>query len=309
MKQQLSTSRLIGAHVSAAGGVEKALERASTIGARSLQIFSGSPRVWARPKIESFDPKKITAKQKELSVAPIIIHALYLINLAGEKPELRQKSQQALVFDLRVDSLIGGSGVVVHLGSHTGRGWEAVREQVAQSIVKILEMTPENSTFLIENSAGQKGKLVSDLNDLRWLLDKVNSPRLGWCVDTCHSWAAGYRLLTGAELNLTKPSDHSKAVVETLSSDNRSLPDEIERLKLWSSLKCIHVNDSRDPFASGRDRHANLLEGSIPSGELASFLAHEKLKHLPLILEVPGQDKSGPNEENIQKLIKLTSGK
>jgi deoxyribonuclease IV len=269
--------RLIGAHMSAAGGVDKAVVRAAEIGCNAVQVFSGSPRVWARTSLDAIDTDKIFSKQQELSVSPIIIHALYLVNLASDNPELVTKSRNALRFDLQFDSLVKGSGVVVHLGSHQGRGWESSRDQVASEIKKILADSPDDSHFLIENSAGQNGKLCSDLAEIRWLLDEVKSDRLGWCVDTCHAHAAGYEV-------------------------GQKLGQEIARLKLWSSLKCIHVNESRDPFDSGRDRHANFGEGLIGSEAMSQFLALPDLQHIPMMTEAPGIDGMGPDAENIKRL-------
>ncbi len=282
----MATSQWLGAHVSAAGGVENAIERAVNIGANCVQIFSNSPRVWAKPPLERFNPETIAAKKKEKNVGPIITHALYLVNLASDNPELLEKSHKALVFDMNFDNRIKGDGVVVHLGSHQGKSWPVVREQVAEGIKAILEESPEDAHFLIENSAGQNGKLCSDLDEIRWLLDQVKSPKLGWCVDTCHAFAAGY------SLGDTK-------------TERLSLVDDISRLDLWETLRCVHVNDSRDPFGSGRDRHDNLGEGNIPTEDLRSFLHHPEVIKKPKILEVPGENKEGPDAENIQRLQKL----
>ena len=282
-------NRIIGAHVSASGGLGKAIERAHAIGANSAQLFSGSPRVWKRKDLRDVETQKMFSKREELSVEPIFIHSLYLVNLASDKPELLQKSFDALKYDLEFDSHIRGSGIVVHLGSHTGRGWDAVKEQVAEQITKLLDATPADSTFLIENSAGQKGKLCSDLEEIRWLFDTVQGgERLGWCFDTCHAHAAGYSLGT-----------------EPRSLTGKLALEEIERLQLWDLLKCIHVNDSRDDFDSGRDRHANLGEGNIPTEDLEYFVNHERVVPIPLILEVPGLDKKGPDAPNVEYLKNL----
>jgi deoxyribonuclease-4 len=286
-------SRKIGAHVSASGGVDKAVERAHEIDANCVQVFSGSPRVWKKPDLASIDAKKIAAKQQELFVSPIFTHALYLLNLASEKEDLQQKSIAAIAFDLAFDARIGGAGVVVHLGSHQGRGWEAVRDQVATLVSQILRAAPAESHFLMENAAGQNGKIGGDLEEIRWLLDQVNSPQLGWCFDTCHGFASGYSL---GEKQHAAPADAKNHRVH-------SALEEISRLKLQQTLRCIHVNDSRDAFASGLDRHANIGEGQIPPADLKYFLNHDLTKNIPIITEVPGIDgKSGPDAENIRRL-------
>lgn len=272
-------SRKIGGHVSAAGGVDKAIERAHAIGANCVQVFSGSPRVWARAPLEKIDLNKLFSKQEELGVSPIFTHALYLTNVASENADLVRKSREALIYDLRFDALVKGSGVVVHLGSHQGRGWEAVKTQTAAVIGEVLAATPPESHFLIENSAGQQGKLCSDLTEIQWLLQQVGSDRLGWCFDTCHGWAAG----VAYEQMIAQAKD----------------------LKILDSLRCIHVNGSRDPFGSGRDRHANIGEGEIPDDALAAFLNNPAVNQIPLITEVPGIDGEGPDAENIRRIKAL----
>ncbi len=291
MSNQISKTR-IGGHVSMSGGLNKAVERAAEIGGNCMQIFSGSPRMWRRRDLKSFGFEKMFSKQKELDVEPVFIHALYLINLASDNPELITKSVRSLIYDLKLDSLAKSSGVVVHLGSHQGRGWESTREQLVKHIQQILKETPEDSQLLIENSAGQKGKVGSDLKEIKWLLDQVDSQRLGWCVDTCHAFAAGYTLASESEFIGSQGS-------------LGYLLDEIENLDLEDSLKCIHVNDCKTKFASGNDRHENIGEGEIPKVSLEDFLNHSLIKAKPLITEVPGMDGEGPDLENINRIKKL----
>lgn len=270
----------IGAHVSAAGGIENTPKRAADIGCNSIQLFSGSPRVWRKPDLTSHDTDKFFSEMKKNGILSVFTHAIYLVNLASDKPELIEKSLTTLKYDMVFDALVKGSGVIVHLGSHQGRGWGAVRDQVSAHIKDIISASPKEATFLIENSAGQKGKLCSDLSEIRWLLDEVDSQQLGWCFDTCHGFTAGYSL-------------------------NSSTVDTITELELWPTLKCIHVNDSRDDFGAGRDRHANLGEGNIPQVDLKFFLNHPQVKSIPLLLEVPGTDKKGPDAPNVEKLKEL----
>lgn len=299
MKQKQYIARLVGAHVSAAGGVEKAIERVAEIGGNCLQVFSGSPRVWAKKPLDTHSYKQIKVNQDKLGIKTVFTHAIYLTNLASENPELLVKTKESLEYDLKFDAKISGSGVVVHLGSHMGRGWEAVREMVAGEIAELLARADANSTFLIENSAGQNGKLCSLMSEIRWLIDRVgelrgkDDRRLGWCFDTCHAHAAGY--LLSETLPPTQPPQ----------SRNPSLGravDDISKYDLWQSLRCIHVNGSKDPFGAGRDRHANLGEGELTMESISDFLCQPQLTHIPLILEVPGTNDSGPDKENVIRL-------
>lgn len=289
-------NRKIGAHVSAAGGIDKAVVRVAEIGGNCLQLFSGSPRVWAKKSLEEQPVDKFDSNREKYNVSPIFTHALYLVNLASDKEENIRKSFASLKYELEFDSLVKGSGVIVHLGSHQGRGWEASRAQIVGHIDQLLSETPDDSTFLIENSAGQKGKITSNLEEIRWLFDElearnkwVSAGRLAWCFDTCHAFAAGYRL-----------GDPTK-----VASTEKSAIQAISELRLWKTLKVIHVNDSKDPFGSGRDRHQNIGDGTIPKEELKFFLNYKKLLDIPLILEVPGVDKKGPDAENVERVCQI----
>jgi len=273
---------LIGAHVSAAGGTDKAIDRVHDIGGNVVQLFSGSPRVWARPLLESIDVSKVSSKKQEFGVSSIFTHSLYLLNLASDNPELIRKSTEALQFDMSFDSHIKGNGIVVHVGSHQGRGWEAVKDQVVREIAGILEASPSDAHFLIENAAGQNGKVGGDLAEIKWMIDQLKSPQVGWCFDTCHGFAAGYCL---------NPADMAKGAIAAIQANG-----------LADTLTVIHVNDSRDPYDSGRDRHANLGEGLIPPDEFQAFLRDPLISSKPLILEVPGEDNAGPDATNIERL-------
>jgi deoxyribonuclease-4 len=293
-------SQLIGAHVSTAGGTEKAMKRASEIGANAIQIFSGSPRFWKRRKLSEIATDKLFSEQAKYDVKEIYIHALYLTNLATDKPELAKKSVDALKYDLSFSSHIKAKGVIVHVGSHQGRGWENVRENVAKRIKEIIDNTPKDSIFLIENSAGQKGKVNSDLSEIRWLIDTVGSNRLKWCLDTCHAFSAGYSLS-----KLQSKANDNSTLGGTSKSERGLITNEIEKYQLWDDLVVIHVNDSKGKFAGGIDRHENLGEGNITTEAFKEFLKHPQVAKKPLLLEVPGIEGNGPDKENIERLKKL----
>lgn len=300
--------RKIGAHVSTAGGLHTAFERAASIGCNCLQLFSGSPRIWNKKPLAENVTKEFFSEQEKYAITPILTHALYLVNLASDNPETLRKSFESLRYELEFDATIKGSGVIVHVGSHQGRGWENVRAQILEQIAALLAVTPKNSQFLIENAAGQNGKIGGNLAEIQWLLKElektgsyVSQKRVGWCFDTCHAHAAGYFLGAGA------PQEQLFAA-EKIGREPASAHQEISRLELWDALKCIHVNDSRDPFGSGRDRHENLGDGLIGISSLTEFLANPEVQHISLITEVPGIEGGGPDAENIHRLHELTGG-
>lgn len=279
----------VGAHVSTAGGLSKSVGRAVEIGANCFQIFSSSPRMWLADLPSGEEVEKFKKEMEKTKMGEVFIHAKYLVNLASEKPELVEKSIASLVYDLKVAEMIGAVGVVVHLGSHMGRGFEVVKNELMRNIKEALSQAPGKAMLLAENSAGQKGKIASQLSELRFLLGSVNDDRFGWCLDTCHGWAAGY--FSG------KPPVNSLIQYDVV--------EEIKKFKLESSLKVLHVNDSRDEFGSGRDRHDNLGEGLMGLETLSSWVNQPVFKGLPMILEVPGFEGKGPDRKNIEILKKM----
>ena len=262
-----NTSRRIGAHVSTAGGLTKALDRTREIGGNCLQIFAGSPRSWARKLYSLEESRRYLDAAETTGFSPVFIHALYLVNLASDNPDLVQKSVDSLIFDMKNGQLINSAGVIVHLGSHQGRGFAVVVDQVAGVINQILSAT-EGITFVIENSAGQKGKIGS-LPEIEQLFKKVNNPRLQLCLDSAHLFAAGYNLR------------------ELAGSD--SVVNELINLNLLKHLVCLHLNDSQTELNSRNDQHANLGEGKIGLAGLSQFVNQPEFANLPLILEVPGE--------------------
>lgn len=258
--------RRVGGHVSTAGGLTNALKRTNEIGGSCLQIFAGSPRSWARKLYSIEESEKYLLESAKEDLRPLFIHALYLVNLATDNPDLLKKSVDSLIFDMKNGDAIQAAGVIVHLGSHQGRGFETVVDQVAGVINQIISAT-ESVPFVIENSAGQKGKIGS-LNEIAQLFKKVNHSRLKLCLDTAHLFAAGY--------NLRELSGVDNVINELVNFD------------LLKQVVCLHLNDSKTAFNSRNDQHANLGEGEIGLLGLSQFVNHPDLIHLPLILEVPG---------------------
>ena len=274
--------RRVGGHVG--GGLTSAIDNTLAIGGNCLQIFAGSPRMWAR----SLWAVDVTQKFTELAIKndlnPVYIHALYLTNLASDNEELVEKSIAALVIDMKNSAAINGAGVVLHIGSHQGRGWENARALVIESIRKVLDSTPKKSYLLLENSAGQNGKIGS-LTELSDILNSIDSPRLKFCLDTAHAFEAGYNFtaIQGLEMWL-------KEIGDTIS---------------FEKIELLHLNDSKTPLGSGRDNHQNIGDGYIGRDGIKTLINHPKLAHLPLILEVPGLEGMGPDKENIDRVKSL----
>ena len=276
--------RRLGGHVSSSGGIDNAITNTIAIGGNAIQIFAGSPRMWARSlyplKVaEDFRLKTITS-----NLQPVYIHALYLTNLASDNPEMLAKSITALTIDMKNSASIGGAGVVLHIGSHQGRGWEHDKAQVIGAIKEVLDSTPPASILLLENSAGQQGKIGS-LPELKDILDAIPSPRLKVCLDTAHAFEAGYNFTTSEGLEMWV--------------------SEIEKTIGIDKVELFHLNDSKTPLGSGRDNHQNIGDGYIGEAGIKMLVNHPKFSHLPLILEVPGLEGMGPDKTNIDRVKSL----
>lgn len=276
--------RRVGGHVSSSGGIINAVKNTLDIGGNAMQIFAGSPRMWKRSLYKENIAREFREAVSKHDLNPVYIHALYLTNLASDKEELVDKSRTALITDMKNSAAIASSGVVLHIGSHQGRGWEAVREQVITEIKSVLAETPQESILLLENSAGQKGKIGS-LPELGEILSAVDSPRLGICLDTAHAFEAGYNFA----------SQEGREIF--IKDIDKNIP--IDKLTL------LHLNDSKTPLGSGRDNHQNIGDGYIGSEGLGELINHKRLAQLPLILEVPGLEKKGPDRENIKRVKSL----
>jgi deoxyribonuclease IV len=274
-----TANRRVGGHVSASGGIGKAIDNTLVIGGNCLQIFAGSPRMWARSAYPTSDALAFREGVAKNDLNPVFIHALYLTNLASDNPELVAKSKQAIIMDMTNGSAIGAAGVILHIGSHQGRGWDSVRTQVISEIKDILAHTPEDSVLILENDAGQNGKIGS-LEELHEILLAIPSARLQVCLDTAHTHE-------GDDYDLATEPGLDKWVAD------------IEKFIGIEKLAVLHLNDSKTPHGSHRDQHENIGEGEIGSEGLARLVNHEKLKHLPLILEVPGFEKTGPDKRNV----------
>jgi deoxyribonuclease-4 len=180
---------------------------------------------------------------------------------------------------------IEADGVIFHVGSHLGAGFDVGLDRTSAALEQVLERCQGDTWLLMENSAGTGATIGRSLDELTMLLDRVGGhPRLGICLDSCHLYASGY--------DVTDP-----AVVDTIVHD-------LEAEVGLDRVRALHVNDSATPLGSNRDRHANILEGELGEG-LGAFLAHPAFQHLAAYLEVPGVEKRGPSAEELQKLREL----
>ena len=261
---------LIGAHVSPAGGLYKAVERGTELGAESIQIFNQSPRMWRPTNYAEEDFARFREAREQSPIAAVLIHAVYLLNCASEDPEIREKSLTSLTHSLRVGDAIGATGVVLHPGSaktgHVGEAIARAGEVIAEALAE-----SERCALHLEDTAGAGGTLGRSFEELAALIDAAGGhKRLGMCLDSCHLLASGYEVRTVEGLD------------DTLA--------DCDRIVGLGRLHSIHLNDSMTPLGSNRDRHAAPGQGEFGEDGLAVFLSEPRFADLPVVLETGSAD-------------------
>jgi deoxyribonuclease IV len=274
---------LYGAHCS--GGIKGALERAIEIGADAVQLFAQSPRTWHFPDHAEEDLARFREQRQESAIGAVLVHALYLCNLASPDDVVYGKSVDTMRSTVQAACAIEADGVVFHVGSHLGTGFEAGLERCVPALREVLELCSDTTWLLLENSAGAGGTIGRSIEELVALVDALDRhPRLGICLDSCHLFVSG--------VDVGDP----ESVAGVLA--------ELDAGVGLDRLRALHVNDAAAPLGSNRDRHANVLEGEL--GErMGAFLAHPAVQELPAVMETPGPDNHGPDAPEVQKLRDL----
>ena len=278
---------LLGAHVSSSGGIHTALDRIDAMGGDAVQVFTQSPRAWRPTNHGPANFERFKERRAEIGIAigGVVCHALYLINLASSNDELYEKSVAALENTMDVACAIEADGVVFHVGSHQGAGFEAGLQRAVPALERILTRCSETTWLLIENTAGTGDTIGRSIDELASLYAALGGhERLGICLDSCHLYASGYDITQRKDLDSV-------------------LADVDEKIGL-DRLRALHANDSKAPLGSNRDRHDNIGQGLLGE-ELGVFLGHPKLQGLPALLEVPGKDGHGPDADEVRKLKEL----
>jgi deoxyribonuclease IV len=276
---------LIGGHVSTAGGLSNAIERAEDLRADSIQIFNQSPRMWRPTRYSDEDFAEFRDVMDKSRVEAVVIHAVYLINCATDDKEMRRKSLTSLVHSLWIGDGIGAAGVVLHPGAQKGKPLAGSMRRASRVIAEALKET-ESCPLLLEQTAGHQGLLGRDFDQTARLIELAgDDKRLGLCLDSCHLFVQGFDIRDAEKLG------------EVL--------DEADEKVGLERLRCVHVNDAGAPFDSHRDRHANIGEGEMGRRGLAAFLSEPRFEGLPAPLEVPGPDKRGPDRKQVEKAKRL----
>lgn len=276
--------RLFGCHISSAGGLDQAAERARKLRINTVQVHASPPQRWnAKPFAPEVAERYLAARPKTLK--KMFFHAIYLINLASPNKQFFHLSKLSLIHALDLCSAIRGEGVIVHVGSAVG-GEKQSFKRAASGIDYILERAKGRAKLLLEVAAGS-GAIIGDrFEELREIYDlAADKERLGFALDTQHMWASGYDLVSQLD-TVVKNAD---------------------RVLGLSNVKAIHLNDSLTPFGSKKDRHANLGEGTIGLPALEAFVNHKKLRTIPLILETPAMKEVRSQAQEVKKLAQLVA--
>jgi deoxyribonuclease-4 len=272
----------LGAHLSISGGFDKALQRIIDIGGNCLQIFSSSPRGWRFAEASEKQINQFINLKLQLKTEPIYFHASYLINLA-DGGKTGYLSKMSLIAEMSLAPKMQIKGSIVHLGSYKGSKTESKYQVLINNIKEILSKTPRQSLLIIENSGNRK--IGQTLEEIAQIVGDLNDERVRLCLDTCHLFSNGYKFQNEKELT--------------------AFLDRLKQLDLNDKMELWHVNDSRDPFNSGRDRHENIGQGKIGLEEFRTLLNHPQTKNYPFIIETPGFNQDGPDKKNLDILKSL----
>jgi deoxyribonuclease IV len=267
----------IGAHVSVAGGLDRAVGNAVAAGCESLQVFVSNARGWAPPPVDAAADERFRAGLDEAGLGPLFLHAPYLVNFASASPATRERSRAVVAATLAKAAGTGAAGVVVHAGQALASGRAAGLASTREALLPLADAAarPSGPTasdpgpdLILELTAGTRGALASRFEEMVELLAACDRhPRLKVCMDTCHAQAAGY--------DLGDPAGAAKALDELFAT-------------LGARVVLVHANDARDPVGAGRDRHCPIGTGTIGDQGFAAILAHPGLATLPVITETTG---------------------
>jgi deoxyribonuclease-4 len=275
----------IGAHVSTSGGISKAVVRGQEIGCEAIQIFGSSPQTWTFKPVPGEQVELFKQGLADAGIGPVFLHAIYLINLGTPDKEKLKKGIDSLANYMKLAADLGAAGVIFHPGSHGGRGYEAVLPQTVEAIKIVLDTAPEGPVLAVENMAGMGQHIGAKFDELGGILDAVDSPRLKICLDTQHSFAAGYDLANPEGI--------------------QAMLDELDAGPGSANVAAVHANDSKRVCGSGVDRHDNIGEGFIGEEGFAAIMANPAFADVPFLLEVPGFEGNGPDQQNMDILKRI----
>lgn len=275
----------VGVHVSIAGSLMSAFDRARERGCDCFQIFLKNPRGWNAKPISGEEGSLFQEAVQDFSPGPVFAHISYLPNLAGEKEELYERSVGALITELDRCDILGIPYLVTHLG-HAGDSVSKGVSRVVQAVQTALSEAEGTTMLLLENTAGEKHSVGSHIEDIARVFDECSSTgRVGICFDTCHAFAAGYDLRDEQSVG--------------------AFAGSVDDLIGLDALRLIHLNDAKGDLKGGLDRHEHIGLGSLGEKGVRAILHHSVLRDIPFICETPVDNRRG-DRENLQKVRELS---
>jgi deoxyribonuclease-4 len=267
-----SRCHTLGGHVSLGPKPAATFADLRGLGYRNMQLHATSPRTWRTAEKNPGDLVALRVLRLDYDIDPLFVHAVYLINLASEDERIHDASICSLTWSMSSAAHLGAAGVVVHVGSHMGRGFQAARPRIASALSQVLANIQPACQLILENSAGGGGTIGSDFTEMKAIIaDLGDPPGLGLCVDTAHAFASGYDL--------------------RLQSEVDRLLYEVDAGPGLERLKALHLNDSKTEVGSHSDRHENIGAGLIGLDGFANLLSRPEIAGLPLVLETPNPEK------------------
>lgn len=273
MRRKAPLAPLLGAHLSIAGGVSRAFDRAAELGCNAMQIFTKNANQWRSKPLPTVEITAFTSAWRDSGVLSVTAHDSYLINLAAPEGDKRNRSLEAFIDEMERCAALGIPDLVMHPGAHLGAGEETGLQRIAEALRSIFAAAPQQVRILLENTAGQGSYLGYRFEQLAEIMERVPEGRFGICFDTCHALAAGY--------DLTSREGYARTM------------DELERLLGTEHIAAFHLNDSLKERGSRVDRHARIGQGAIALEVFAAIMSDPRFAGVPKLLETaPGENNS-----------------
>jgi len=279
----------LGAHMSVAGGVSRAFGRGEDAACTVMQIFVKNNNRWRGAPLRDEEVEAFWLERQRTGIWPVFAHNTYLVNLASGDPATRERSVSCTIEELRRCQRLGLPWLVIHPGAHVGAGVERGVDRLAVNLNRVLDATPEVETMvLLESVAGQGTTLGRTAEEPASMLERIDAPsRVGVCLDTCHIFAAGYELRDPRGYEQTM-----RTFLEAVGADR---------------IKAFHLNDSKKPLGSQRDRHAHIGKGEIGEAGFRNLMRDLRFAETPKVLETPKEDDA--DRRNLERLRRLARGR
>lgn len=266
-----------GYHVKVTGSPATAIDEGAAAGCETIQMFSGNPQQWGTPPVSAEEAEEFRGARAEARMDPVVLHSIYLVNMAAPADPIFNRSIGSLASALEKADRLGAEAVVTHIGNHKGRGEDYGVARIAQAVNSTLERSPGGSMLLLETTAGAGTSIGNSFRQFGEVFDIAGRPdRLGFCLDTCHVFAAGYDISTAAGID---------AAIE-----------ELEGFIGLERLRLLHINDSKGECGSHLDRHEHIGRGLIGVDAFRYMVNNPALADLPAIVELPYEGPEAPDD-------------